>query len=219
MLKGYHRLITERALSTRLGPRPLKIVIAANLHQDHLLTGQIGHPEFHFDDNAFAASAVYMETQREQARWALQKNRPSLAWRAFGRLIHTAQDFYAHSNYVSLWLARFPADALPPAETIEPCDDAVLTSPALCSGRVYYFLEIASLLPLSRPWALGRLPSDSHARMNLDSPERGPLFGYAVEAAAKRTVLEYERLLEGLPAAQARLFEGLGQSSESDSDS
>ncbi|MEZ0395472.1 MAG: hypothetical protein ABWK53_03435 [Anaerolineales bacterium] len=208
MLKRYHRLITERALAGCVDRRALEAIIAANLHQDHLLTGQIGHPEFHFDDNAFAASAAYLEAQRERARQALRQNRPLAAWKAFGRLIHTAQDLYAHSNYVRLWLERHPAEARPPVETIDPCDEAVLTSPALHSGKVYYVLELASLLPPLRDWALAHLPPDSHAWMNLDSPDRGPLFDYALEAAIKRTRLEYERTLNDLPAAQAALFAG-----------
>jgi len=47
------------------------------------------------------------------------------------------------------------------------------------------------------------MPADSHARMNLDHPGRGPLFPYAMEAAVARTVIEYDRVLAALalPAA------------------
>ena len=54
-------------------------------------------------------------------RPALERSDPRQAWQAFGRLTHTAQDFYAHSNYVALWRERNPAappdqiDALLPA--------------------------------------------------------------------------------------------------------
>lgn len=206
MLKRYHRLITERALATVFGPQALEEIIAANLHQDHLLTGQIGHPEFHFDENAFAASLAYIETQRGRVGEALSAGRPRPARRAFGRLIHAAQDFYAHSNYVRLWLARHPASRPPSAERIEPCDPNLLTSPELRSGRLYYPLEVLSFIPFSRAWAMARLPRDSHAWMNLDTPECGTLFDYAVEAAVKRTRLEYERTVDGLSPEEMHLF-------------
>ncbi len=37
------------------------------------------------------------------------------------------------------------------------------------------------------------VPVDSHEAMHLDSPERGPQFVYALEAARQRTDLEYNR--------------------------
>lgn len=206
MQKHYHRLITERALGAVVGRQALEEIIAANLRQDHLLTGQIGHPEYHFDENAFAASLAYMEAQRRRIREALTAGRPQPARQAFGRLVHAAQDFYAHSNYVALWLARHPGGEPPPPDTIEPCVPDLLTSPELRSGRLYYPLEVLSFVPITRAWAMARLPRDSHAWMNLDEPERGPLFDYALEAAVKRTRLEYEQTIGGLSVEQARLF-------------
>lgn len=209
MQKRYHRLITERALGAVVGCQALEEIIAANLRQDRLLTGQIGHPEYHFDENAFAASLAYMEIQRRRIREALTAGRPRSARQAFGRLVHAAQDYYAHSNYVALWLARQPGGVPPAANTIEPCDPALLASPALRSGRLYYPLEVLSFLRITRAWAMARLPRDSHAWMNLDEPERGPLFAYAVEAAVKRTRLEYEQIIGDLSPGEARLFAGL----------
>jgi len=44
--------------------------------------------------------------------------------------------------------------------------------------------------------------------MNLDGPERGPLFPYAVAMAVKRTRYEEEQTVRGLPPEQLVLFRG-----------
>jgi hypothetical protein len=121
------------------------------------------------------------------------------------RLTHTAQDFYAHSNYVDLWLARQPDGATP--SEVDPMDQELIHSDALRSGKVYY-LEvltiIAPLKPLVMPW----LPRDAHAWMNLDAPERGPNFPYAFQAAVKQTKIEFERTTRDLPRDLFGLFVG-----------
>ena len=112
MLKTYHRRITTQALSEFFAPQALEIVISANLGQDHWLRGQIGHPEYHFDQNAFLRGQNYMEQNRALILPALQAGDARSAQQAFGRLTHAAQDFYAHSNYVTRWLRPFPARPL-----------------------------------------------------------------------------------------------------------
>ncbi len=108
MLKTYHRIITMQALSTYFSPLALDRVITANLGQDHWLRGQIGHPEYHFDQNAFLESWDYIEHNRAIVRPALEAGNALVAQQALGRLTHTAQDFYAHSNYVTLLVGSFP---------------------------------------------------------------------------------------------------------------
>ncbi len=144
MLIQYHKSITRRALSEHFSPHALDAILAANIKQDDLLTGQIGHDEYHFDNNAIAESDRYLEEQRVLTITALQYDNLSAAWAAFGRLIHTAQDFYAHSNYVDLWLARFDGQApLPPSE-IAPLMDELSTArtctPGCCTIHGKYWL-------------------------------------------------------------------------------
>jgi hypothetical protein len=199
----YHRQLTTQVLQGKLRPEVLETVIAANLGQDGLL-GLIGHPEFHFDDNAFASGQAYIDAQRRQALDVLHSPVPSplklrLAWQAIGRLLHAAQDFYAHSNYAFLWLDSHP-DAIP--EEIVPLDLSILESPSLRSGRVYYLREFLSYIPPLRPLALRLLPRDAHAWMNLDGPERGPLFAYALRAAHKRSQVEVGKVIDPLDPAQ-----------------
>ncbi len=207
MLKKYHRRILERSVGERFSPRALEVIIEANLGQDNL-SGLVGHPEYHFDDSAFEAGNAYLEAQREIIRATVRGEAPiEQAWRAFGRLSHAAQDFYAHSNYVRLWASRLtPGNDAAAMSDIEPLAEDILADEMLHSGKVYW-MEVISFIPALRPLAARILPPDSHAVMNLDNPSRGPLFPAAMAAARKRTVYELERLLAGFtPAEQARFL-------------
>ncbi len=202
MDKIYHRKLLERAIGERVSPRALEVIIAANLGQD-ALSGLIGHPEYHFDDNAFEAGHAYIQEQRALVLQVVRDDRPiEDAWRAFGRLTHAAQDFYAHSNYVTLWTSRLTPD-MPPE--IAPLDESLLSSPDLCSGKVYW-LEVFSFIPALRPLVKRLLPADSHAAMNMDNPAAHPLFPTAMAAARKRTVYELERILSELSPAEQTYF-------------
>jgi hypothetical protein len=201
----YHRSITMQALQGIFSPAALEVVVAANLGQDSL-RGQIAHNEYHFDANAFEKSRVYIEQNRLLIRPALEQGDAFAAQRAFGRLTHGSQDFYAHSNYVTLWLARFPDGGWPPPEAIDPFDGGLLDSPDLRSGKLYYPLEVLSFVPFLRRFVLPLIPHDSHAWMNLDMPEQGVKFPYAIAAAVKRTRYEYEATTCNLPEELITLF-------------
>jgi hypothetical protein len=198
MLKQIHVEITREALSGRFSPRALAIISAANLRQD-ALQRQIGHNEYHFDNNAMEASHRYINEQRGFILASLLLPNSSSAWPAFGRLIHTAQDFYAHTNYVFLWLARYKDSTPPPPLEIEPVEKSLIHSPDLHSGKLYYPLEILCFIPAFRKLAMSILPRDSHAWMNLDSPGHSPQFEYARVAAVKRTQHEFGILEKLLP--------------------
>jgi hypothetical protein len=206
MQQTFHIQITTQALQEFFSPRALQEVIRANIGQD-ALRGQVGHPEFHFDDNAFSQGNAYLSRQRELLREALENHRPMAAWQAFGRLTHAAQDFYAHSNYVRLWLEAHPGAT--PGEIL-PLDERILNHPSLHSGRVF-LIELFAYLPLLkqllRPLLKRLLPQDTHLHMNLDAPEKGPLFPYATIAAVRRTRQEYEDLLIQLPPEKLIQFQ------------
>jgi hypothetical protein len=205
MLPRYHIEMTREALGEHFSAAALQKIIAANLYQDRL-TAQYGHDEFHFDNNSFGKSYAYIEEQRLLAISALQSSDPASAWSAFGRLTHTAQDFYAHSNYISLWIAHQPGGMVPAPAEIDPVDPALINSPALHSGKLYYPLELLSFVRFLRPLVMPRLPRDSHAWMNLDSPARGPNFDFAYHAAVKRTRLEFEKTVAELSTDQLAIF-------------
>lgn len=192
MIISVHREITLKALKQRFSPRALSAIIAANLSQDSLIN-LIGHSELHYDNNAIDDSDRYIKEQRGYVLASLLIPGGLPAWGAFGRLIHTAQDFYAHTNYISLWLDQFTATHPSPTE-IDPAQKKILNSPGLCSGKLYYPLELLYFVQPLRKLALSLLPRDSHAHMNLDSSRQGPRFEYAFVAAFKRTQYELEIL-------------------------
>jgi chaperonin GroEL len=129
-----------------------------------------------------------------------QHDRPA-ALAAFGRLLHGRQDFYAHSNWVALWVASRGGPAQCTPDQVEICADPLLV-PQLISGTGVPWHFIVVRMPL-----LGRLarrsliPADSHEAMNLDHPGRGPLFPFAMAAAIKHSRLELDLLQELLRAA------------------
>ena len=204
MLKPFHIEMIHIALGDVFSPRALETVIEANLNQDRL-RGQIGHDEYHFDNNAFEKSYSYIEEQRALTVSSLMANDVLPAWSAFGRLTHTAQDFYAHSNYIDLWLACQPDGAIPTPPEVPALDPDLIESPALRSGKVYW-LEALTFIPPLKPLVMRFLPRNAHAWMNLDAPARGPNFGYAFQAAVKRTKIEFEKTIQDLPEELFGLF-------------
>lgn len=203
----FHVEIMRQALSDQFSANALEKIISANLYQDRL-TAQFGHDEFHFDNNAFDKSYAYIEEQRALVISSLRVNDVSSAWSAFGRLTHTAQDFYAHSNYIDLWLSIQPDGAIPTALEVDPVDADLIRSPALRSGKIYLPLELFSFIKFLKPFVMPLLPRDSHARMNLDDPGQGSNFDFAFRAAVKRTRIEFEKTVEELEEKVLATFLG-----------
>ena len=192
MLIKIHEEMTREALSSHFSPRALEIIVAANLKQDSL-RGQLGHDEFHFDNNAIEKSSRYINEQRGYVLATLMTPAILSAWIAFGRLLHTAQDFYSHTNYISIWLSQ--REGAPPSPfEVDPVKKDILHSPGLYSGKIYFPLDALYFVPFLREFSLRFLPNDSHGRMNLDSPAQGSNFAYARAAAVKRTQHEFSIL-------------------------
>jgi hypothetical protein len=192
MLIPIHEELTREALSSHFSPRALEVIVAANRKQD-ALSGQIGHNEFHFDNNAIDEGSRYIKEQRGFVLAALLSPGVLSAWIAFGRLIHTAQDFYAHTNYIPMWLEQH--NGTPPAASeVDPVQMSLIKSPKIHSGKIYLPMDLLYFIPFLRKFSLALLPNDSHGKMNLDSPKQGPHFEYVRAAAVKRTVYEFEIL-------------------------
>jgi hypothetical protein len=207
MLAAAHVAVMHHALDGLLSPRALRTAISANLGVD-APWNQVGRHELHFDDNAFDRGNGYIDAQRALIRPALEADRPTDAWRAFGRLTHTAQDFYSHSNYVDLWLVRQPTGSLPRPQDIDPRDAELMQSPSLRSGKSYLPWGVLSFIPGLSAIAGRLMPPDSHARMNLDSEARGSAFQYAFHAAVKRTTYEYGLVVKNLSDPLVQAFRG-----------
>jgi hypothetical protein len=205
MLTQYHFEIMLASLGDRFSARSMSVITYANVNQDRL-GGQFGHDEFHFDNNAFKKTYTYIEEQRGRVASSLVAGDANSAWTAFGRFLHSTQDFYAHSNYITLWVNRFDGKPLPPPPEVDPMDPNLIDSPSLRSGKVYYPFELLYFIRRTRAFSLRYLPHDSHAWMNLDSPAQGFKFGYAMQAAIKRTVIEFEKTTKGFSEEMYRLF-------------
>lgn len=183
MKTRYHIEITSMALQDSFGETELQTIIHANIRQDRL-RNQIFHDYIHFDGSAFDKGFRYIHDQFQLVFTAIRQDRFSEAQQAFGRLLHSWQDFYSHSNYIHLWRQAHP-DV--PAALIEPALPALITHFDLRSGRNYGLLELLSMIPALHRIVMPVMPSDSHAVMNIDSPESSPLFEFTYHAALSQT--------------------------------
>lgn len=99
----YHAELTTKSASDILSESQLRVIIFYNLAQDV----RQWESEIHFDNCAFAEGAKHIHD--EWAKIESESNHLSDdALVAFGRLLHTAQDFYAHSNWIELHLDQAP---------------------------------------------------------------------------------------------------------------
>jgi hypothetical protein len=208
MLSQHHRDITRLAIGSKISVPALKVILRANLAQDNPWH-QFGQDHFHFDNNRITESNAYIEEQRELVVSSIERGESYTAWRSFGRLIHTAQDFYSHSDYVPRWLSRFNGATPPAPREIDPVSAAVLADPGLHTGRIYHPLDALAFIPFLRKLVLPHLPADSHAHMNHDGPHVSPQWDYVFHASVKRTILEFEKTISRLSPAQVSTFTDL----------
>ncbi|MCU0521897.1 MAG: Het-C domain-containing protein [Anaerolineae bacterium] len=198
----YHTALIRQALEADFSEAALAEVIAANLGQD-ALRYQLGNkPHFHCDNNKIAESLSYVEAEHAEIVIGAVVGDGTRMRTALGRLCHTVQDFYAHSNYVDLWLETQRGRPRPPAESIDGLAPDLLAHPDLRTGTFVMARDLIYYVPL-----LGRLvrriyvPPGSHEAMNLDGPERGWRFRYAYVAAYQRTCAEYRRAAKAVMVA------------------
>jgi hypothetical protein len=191
MKTKYHIEITQKALSTEFSNAALQDVIKGNIQQDRI-KNQFGHDYIHFDGSAFEAGFNYIKQQEQAIFDHMSIENYSTARFALGRITHSWQDFYSHSNYISLWLEN-SGNLTPEEITIN--EPEIMNHPMLKSGENYGVIEFIALLPPFSKWLKPHMPADSHARMNLDSPKSGDLFSYAYHAAYKQTMAVFQQLM------------------------
>ncbi len=191
MKSKYHIEITQKALSNFFSQDALKTILKANIKQDRI-SYQYKHDYIHFDSNAFESGFRYIADQNEFLITSIDSKDYITARRALGRICHSWQDFYSHSNYVKLWL-DINGETLP--SEITHNDDNVMNHPDLHSGINYGVTDLLALLPVVGKFIKPLMPMDSHAKMNLDSPQSGSHFVYAYHAAFIRTKAFYEGLI------------------------
>ncbi|MBZ8135075.1 hypothetical protein [Afifella sp. IM 167] len=94
---GYHGDLTEAANDDILDQQQLGFVVAANIAQDLLQTQSC----VHFDNCDFPGGISHIADEWNVIDQLADKH-PDVALGAFGALLHTMQDFYAHSNWIEL---------------------------------------------------------------------------------------------------------------------
>ena len=203
MQAQYHVAMTKAALGDYFNYDALEQVVSANVSQDSLASIFGGEPYRHFCDRMLENSFRYIEREFQTiASLARKTGEPNEQRAAFGRLLHTVQDFYAHSNYIDLWLSHYQQPPRPGTPQIEALDHAILHHPDLRIGEWVPWRDLIYYIPV-----LGDLtravwvPVGSHEAMHLDSPDRGPRFTYAIETARRRTLLEYRRVIDTIRQA------------------
>lgn len=175
MILAVHERIVREALGETLGPRALRLVIRANKRSDlHQLA-----PEYHFD-SAPDPRALCRLWQRGLHAWLTRAvaravppgrdARPLDRRRAladFGRATHALADFYAHTNWIELALARGESPAPAPL-LADSCDSAQL--PAGLQSGYFHLRHGLTGCPRGGPPAGFAF---CHAQLNKDSPLRG----------------------------------------------
>jgi hypothetical protein len=203
MNSEYHIQLCRNAFGDRFSQRALTIIGKANTGQDNI-PGLLLHPEYHYE--RLADGKQYIQEERGRAIDAIKRHAPEDAWRAFGRLLHAAQDFYAHTNYVRLWAGHFGEDDLPPPEQFDGLNASLLGDERLEACKTYLFRDYAYFVPFLRAWVLADIPDDSHAKMNLDNPGQGPLFTYAMAGALQSSQRELKVILDALTPEEGARF-------------
>lgn len=187
MKTKYHIQITEAALNGQFSSKALNLILEANIGQDSLVF-QVGHDHFHYDNDSFQQADAYVEKLRNDCLEQIRQAKLIDAWRSYGRLTHTIQDFYAHSNYIEIMLKESPgAEDLPIREPGSKLPDGIR------SGKLYYPWEVITFIPGFPEKIKEFFPPDSHARMNKDAPER-KYFKEAFKLAVSATLQELGKI-------------------------
>lgn len=208
MYTQYHLSITRQALGPLVSPAALRLILKGNIQQDNL-RGQMGHPEYHFDDNAFEQGYRYLADLQAEIIHELRVHKNlEKAWMSFGKLTHASQDFYAHSNYIDLWVENGGNSGEKSFSEKDILLPEILNDPKLISGRSYNPWGLITILPWIGPIFAPLLPADSHARLNKDSPSRNVHFPLAYQAAVYRTIYEYNELIRQFDQPERDFFSG-----------
>lgn len=199
MNTSYHIKITRKALNHQFSTPALEEIIHANVKQDRI-AHLIGHDEIHFDGSAFKSGFEYIANQEKMILEHMNLNEWKSAREAFGRLLHSWQDFYSHSNYVKLWLNNHK---ISDPKSIIHDDPEILNHPELESGKNYGVIEFLAMVPPISWLIKPMMPKNSHAKMNLDSPTASPVFEYAYWAAFSATNSAYQKTISALDKIQS----------------
>jgi len=106
-----HESITIEALKTIVEKDCLDEIDKGNEKQDDVKSADFAVSSHHFDDNALQASVNYIDAQYVAITKLVPSAEANVSDRHtillnFGQILHAVQDFYSHSNWVELQLAK-----------------------------------------------------------------------------------------------------------------
>ncbi len=137
-----HENITRTALvsgGAKISKPSFTVINKGNYSQDALGSPEFLNDSHHFDNCKIKESLAYVESCYSEIRHHLclagkNKTDQLFVLRKFGQLLHPLQDFYSHSNYVELQLAK--RSNLQPAQL--PLVDWKAIPPVVQTGFFYF---------------------------------------------------------------------------------
>jgi hypothetical protein len=186
MKLNYHRNMVRKTLKKcGFGQKCIDCAVEGNEDQDGL--GGQDNTEYHFDGCDFQGGAEYISSQwAEIQRLIAQGCQDNLCdiMKAWGRLSHAVQDFYAHSNWVELG-------------NTEPWDLDPTTLPDGIVSGIWFISDYVCRIEGKDCPTHGAL---LHDRDDISKDEPGrPNFGKALRLAYRATTALAERLKTLLP--------------------
>lgn len=190
----YHWLITLDALSLYFSEKALGELVLNNIRQDSI-KNQLFHNEIHFDNNKISEGNQLISDYRSECIDAITSQNFPSARTHFGKLIHTAQDFYAHSNYARLYEKVVLSNKDLRSIEYDCLSSEINHSKEFKSHTIHFPGDYFCIIPLFARWFGMNLPEDSHTRMNLDSPISDGPFYLAYALAVNRTRIEHQIII------------------------
>jgi hypothetical protein len=202
----------------RFSPDAIQQIVSANTGQDLgavrcIFSGGLLGPggpfadsSNHFDDENLTEASQLAIDRLEDARKALLRPSPQgwTARRLLGQVLHAAQDYYAHSNWIETASGpdgRLGTGVIGPVASGQTCE-----APPNAGTYVSFFGFTSgywlgcdgrndSQLPVGKCYHGWELPPNAHAGTNNDKPGR-PKFQEAKEAAKATTRSIIDQLLD-----------------------
>lgn len=200
-----HEEITREALKGTISDANLDFMIKAVISQDAPGSDGLEEPRRHFGDGNFAAAMAYMDREKKQAlNYAADADRDGenrgQVLRHLGLMLHTAQDFYIHSNYVELQLEE-------PRKKQDPLGVELVDWASVPAG----YVGKESGASLTAGWAEGGKQAESSgAARPAESARDSPSPSKGKKAAGGMTYLDIARELAVRETQrQWNLFEAL----------
>lgn len=167
-----HEQISAEALTKggfHFGKAALAEVDRGNTEQDDPFKPFILQPNHHFDDCTLDATNAYIDKCHKSisslaAKAVTDRKSRKKILHLFGNLLHPAQDFYSHSNYLELQLKanpKFSFADIPLVDWADVSNSGISsTKPSVRTGFFYYKSKLLNELTMPRNKAVEAFAGD-----------------------------------------------------------